>query len=52
LDGDIAKKRLISVGGRSDNKLMIENGLLPGDKLITVGFQTLSDGDKVQVVKD
>jgi hypothetical protein len=31
--------------------VLIENGLNPGDLLITEGFQAIKDGDKVQVVQ-
>lgn len=50
LDNDIAHKRVIKLGGRNDNKVLIESGLNVGDKLIYVGFQNLVDGDKVQIV--
>ena len=50
LEGDIAKKKVIKVGGRSDNKVLIEEGLNIGETLINVGFQGLNDGDKVSVV--
>lgn len=50
LEGDIAKKKVIKVGGRSDNKVLIEDGLNIGETLINVGFQGLNDGDKVSVV--
>jgi membrane fusion protein, multidrug efflux system len=49
LEGDIAKKRLLKLGGRSDNKVLIEEGLKSGETLINVGFQGLNDGDKVVV---
>lgn len=49
LEGDIAKKRVLKLGSRNGNTVMVENGLKAGDKLINVGFQTLADGDKVQV---
>lgn len=51
LEGDIAKKRELKLGGRNNNQVLIESGLNPGDKLITDGFQALKDGDKVQVVQ-
>lgn len=51
LDGDVAKKRVIKLGGRNDNMVLIESGLNPGDKIIYEGFQSLKDGDKVQVVQ-
>jgi RND family efflux transporter MFP subunit len=50
LEGDLAKKKIIKVGGRSDNKVLIEEGLNIGETLINVGFQGLNDGDKVSVV--
>lgn len=51
LEGDIAKKRDLILGGRNNNMVLIESGLNPGDKLITDGFHALKDGDKVQVVQ-
>lgn len=50
LEGDIAKKRMISIGGREGNNVMISSGLNPGEKLIYEGFQQLADNDKVQVL--
>lgn len=50
LDGDIARKRVVTLGGRSDNMVLIEEGLKTGETLINVGFQGLNDGDKVSVV--
>ena len=50
LEGDIAKKRVIKIGGFSDNKVLIESGLRAGDKLIYEGFRGLNDGEKVNVV--
>lgn len=51
LEGDIAKKRELKLGGRNNNLVLVDSGLNPGDKLITDGFQALKDGDKVQVVQ-
>lgn len=50
LEGDIAKKRVVRLGGRSDNMVLIEEGLNVGETLINVGFQGLNDGDKVTLV--
>jgi membrane fusion protein, multidrug efflux system len=50
LEGDVAKKRMINIGGREGNNVMISSGLNPGDKLIYEGFQQLADNDKVQVL--
>lgn len=51
IEGDIAKKRLIETGGREGNAVLVTSGLNIGDKLIYEGFQTVSDGEKVQVVQ-
>jgi membrane fusion protein (multidrug efflux system) len=51
LDIDIARKRILKLGNRNGNDVLIEDGLRAGDKLINVGFQSLADGDKVQVVQ-
>ena len=51
MEGDIAKKRVIKLGGRNDNMVLVESGLNPGDKVIFEGFQSVKDGDKVQVVQ-
>ena len=51
LENDIAKKRVVSLGEREGNTVMITSGLNIGDKLIYEGFQQLVDGDKVQVIQ-
>ncbi|HJY62718.1 MAG TPA: efflux RND transporter periplasmic adaptor subunit [Ignavibacteria bacterium] len=51
LEGDTAKKRVIKVDGSEGNKVRITSGLNPGDKLIYDGFQSLKEGEKVQVVQ-
>lgn len=51
LEGDIARKRVVKLGGRNDNMVLIESGLNAGDVLVIEGFQALKDGDKVQVVQ-
>ncbi|MEO6694360.1 MAG: efflux RND transporter periplasmic adaptor subunit [Ignavibacteria bacterium] len=50
LENDIAKKRVISLGGRNNNDVMILSGLNNGDKLIVEGFQQVADGDKVLII--
>ncbi len=50
LENDIAKKRVVTIGGRNGNDILIESGLKPGDKLIYEGYQSLVDGDKVKVI--
>ena len=43
-----AKKVMIKVGQTYNDKAEILTGLKAGDKLITVGFQDLNEGDKVK----
>jgi RND family efflux transporter MFP subunit len=50
LEGDVAKKRMITIGGREGNNVLISSGIKPGEKLIYEGFQQLADNDKVQVL--
>jgi RND family efflux transporter MFP subunit len=51
LDIDIARKRLLEIGGREGNNVFILSGLSSGEKIIYEGYQLLADGDKVQVVQ-
>ncbi len=50
LENDIAKKRIVGIGGRKNNEVLISSGLSAGDKLIYEGFQSIADGDKVVVI--
>jgi RND family efflux transporter MFP subunit len=50
LEGDVAKKRTLEIGGRNENSVLVTKGLNAGDKLIYEGFQALNDNEKVQVV--
>jgi membrane fusion protein, multidrug efflux system len=43
----VARKRLVEVGGVYNNLAEIKSGLKPNDKVITVGYQGLNDGDAV-----
>lgn len=51
IEDGIAKKRDVVLGGRNGNLVLVRSGLNGGDKLITEGFQSLNDGDKVKVVQ-
>jgi RND family efflux transporter MFP subunit len=51
LEGDTAKKRAVKLGDRNQNMVHILTGLNPGDKIITEGFQSLKDGEKVQAAQ-
>ena len=37
------------IGGAARGKIEIKSGLAAGDKLITVGYQDLNDGEKVKL---
>jgi len=51
VEADVARKRIIKIGGREGNLVKVESGLNPGDKLVTEGYESLVDGMKVQVVE-
>ncbi len=51
LEGDVAKKRDVKVGGREGNNVLITSGLNAGDKLITEGYQSVKDNEKVQIAQ-
>jgi len=46
----IAKMKTVEVISRYNSMAAIKSGLSSGDKLITVGYQNLVDGEKVKVV--
>jgi hypothetical protein len=45
----IARKRVVSVVGVFDNLAQIKSGINAGDKIITFGYQGLSDGEVVKM---
>lgn len=45
----VARRKEIEVGGVYDNLAEVKSGLKPGDKLITVGYQGLNDGEFVKI---
>jgi membrane fusion protein, multidrug efflux system len=51
LEGNTAKKRIIKIGAREGNNVLIESGLNPGDQLIIEGYQSLKDNEQVQIVQ-
>jgi membrane fusion protein (multidrug efflux system) len=50
LENDIARKRVVGIGGRKNNDVLISSGLSVGDRLIYEGFQSIVDGDNVVVI--
>ena len=50
LNGDwIARKRTVTTGQVQDNMVEILSGLEPGEYVVTLGFQNLTDGQKLAV---
>lgn len=43
----VARKRSISIGELYNDRLEVKSGLQPGDTLITEGFQSLYDGQRI-----
>ncbi|MBS1517539.1 MAG: efflux RND transporter periplasmic adaptor subunit [Bacteroidetes bacterium] len=50
LENGAARKRVIQIGGRNNNEVYIISGLNSGDTLISEGFQSVADGDKVEII--
>ncbi|MBS1486887.1 MAG: efflux RND transporter periplasmic adaptor subunit [Bacteroidetes bacterium] len=50
-DGDhlVVRKRVVDVDGVYDNLAQIKTGLKTGDKIITVGYQGLNDGELIKI---
>lgn len=43
----VARKKFVKTGMKSDNEIEIIEGLAEGDKVVTMGYQTLEDGIEV-----
>lgn len=51
-DGEeFADMRVVEIVGRSSNKVALRGNLAAGDQVITVGYQSLVNGERIQVVK-
>lgn len=46
----VARKKNVTTGISSDDKIEILSGLQQGDRVITTGAQTLSDGDPIEIL--
>jgi membrane fusion protein, multidrug efflux system len=51
MDGNqlVARRKVIELGGVFDNLAEVKSGLKPGDKIITVGYQGLNDGEFIKI---
>lgn len=44
-----ADMRVVTIAGRSDNKVAVSEGIQVGEDLIVVGFKSLIDGEKIKI---
>ncbi|PAU94936.1 efflux transporter periplasmic adaptor subunit [Aliifodinibius salipaludis] len=47
--GWLAKQRSVVTGKSYQDKIIIEEGLEPGDQIITVGYNNINDGDPISI---
>ena len=45
----VARKRVVKIDGVYDNLAQVISGLIAGDKVITVGYQGLNDGEFIKI---
>jgi RND family efflux transporter MFP subunit len=50
--GPVSRRRAVELGPRESGRVLVESGLRPGDRLVTVGQQQLADGDRVRLAAD
>lgn len=50
--GAVARARHVELGPAQLNQVVIRDGLVPGERLVVVGQQTVADGDRVNVVAE
>jgi multidrug efflux pump subunit AcrA (membrane-fusion protein) len=48
-ESNVAKRRFVKTGNLTDNGIAITEGLSAGDRLITEGFQKVSEGIKISI---
>ena len=50
LNGDwIARKQIVTIGQIQDNRVEVLSGLEEGERVVTLGFQNLADGQKLSI---
>jgi membrane fusion protein (multidrug efflux system) len=50
-DQEVAEARYVELGLAQDNRVTISSGIAPGDRVVVVGQQEVTDGDVVRVVE-
>ena len=48
---DTVERRLIELGPKTGNKMIVERGLLPGERIVVEGYHKLMPGMKVEIVE-
>ena len=48
-DGLIAKKRLVTIGQTYNGMAEVLTGLIEGDQVISMGYQDVTDGEKIKL---
>jgi RND family efflux transporter MFP subunit len=48
-DKTVARRKVVEIDGVYDNQAQVIKGLSPGDRVITVGYQGLNDGDLIKI---
>ena len=46
----VAERRMVELGPELGNRVIVERGVVPGEKIVTEGFHKLTHGDKVEPV--
>ena len=50
IDGQRAVRRNVSLGLRDDNQIEVRDGVVPGERVVVRGLETLTDGTRVRVI--
>jgi len=48
-EGNTAHERVITISANNDGKILVKSGLKAGEKLITLGFQNVTDGQTISI---
>ena len=47
---NVAERRFIELGPETDNMMIVERGLIPGEQIVVEGYHKLMPGMKVEIV--
>ena len=47
----IVERRFIEIGPELDNKVVVERGLMPGERIVVEGYHKLTHGMRVEAVE-